>query len=339
MQGTSVLAALTRGLLDAARAIGRDPDALAAAAGLDPAWLADPDQRVPLANHLRLWVELSRRPDGLALGEALGLSGLGVVGYAMQHGATVGEALEWQQRYGAVVHPDVNPRLERRREAAGERLVFVQVVPAPFVELREPVDAQAAAIVAALAGLAGLAGRALRARWVAFPGARPADAERHESWFSCPVAWGAPTLEVAFEAVVLDLPLPRSDARLFGYLARRAEVLHGALPAGASFAERARREIGDALARGEPRAAEVALGLAVSERTLSRRLAEEGIGFARLVDAARRERALLLLEDPSLSASEIAFLLGYAEPAVFFRAFKRWTGETPGGWRRRRSET
>ncbi|HPA52630.1 MAG TPA: AraC family transcriptional regulator ligand-binding domain-containing protein [Thermoanaerobaculia bacterium] len=336
MQRTSVLAALTRGLLDAARAIGRDPDALAAAAGLDPAWLAGPDQRVPLANHFRLWVELSRRPDGLALGEALGLSGLGVVGYAMQHGATVGEALEWQQRYGAVVHPDVNPRLERRREVAGERLVFVQVVPAPFVELREPVDAQAAAIVTALAGLAG---RALRARWVAFPRARPADAERHESWFSCPVAWGAPALEVAFEAAVLDLPLPRSDARLFGYLARRAESLHAALPAATSFAERARREIGDALARGEPRAAEVARRLAVSERTLSRRIAEEGTGFAQLVDAARRERALLLLEDPSLSASEIAFLLGYAEPAVFFRVFKRWTGETPGGWRRRRSET
>lgn len=333
MQGTSVLAALTRGVLDAARAIGRDPDALAAAAGLEPAWLADPDQRVPLEHHFRLWVELSRRPDGLALGEALGLAGLGVVGYAMLHGATVGEALDWQQRYGAVVHPDVVPRLERRREAAGERLVFVQAVPPPFTKLREPVDAQAAAIVAALAGLAG---RALRARWVAFPMARPGDAERHERWFACPVAWGAPALEVAFDAAVLDLPLPRSDARLFGYLARRVERLHAELPAEASWAERTRREIGDALARGEPRAAEVARRLAVSERTLSRRLAEEGAGFADLVDAARRERALLLLEDPSLSASEIAFLLGYAEPAVFFRAFRRWTGETPGGWRRRR---
>jgi len=48
----------------------------------------------------------------------------------------------------------------------------------------------------------------------------------------------------------------------------------------------------------------------------------------------RRERALLLLRDAKLSCSEVGFLLGYAEPATFFRAFKRWTGETPQRWRR-----
>jgi AraC-like DNA-binding protein len=77
----------------------------------------------------------------------------------------------------------------------------------------------------------------------------------------------------------------------------------------------------------------VARRLAVSDRTLHRRLAGEGTTFAALVDEARRERAQLLLEDRRLSCSEVAFLLGYAEPAAFFRAFRRWTGETPQAWR------
>jgi len=42
-----------------------------------------------------------------------------------------------------------------------------------------------------------------------------------------------------------------------------------------------------------------------------------------------------LLADRTLSASEVAFLLGYAEPGAFFRAFRRWTGETPQSWRKR----
>ena len=105
-------------------------------------------------------------------------------------------------------------------------------------------------------------------------------------------------------------------------------------PRRASPTEPAAR-VGALLAQGEARLITVAKQLAVSERTLHRRLAEEGTGFAELVEEARRERASILLEDRSLSASEVGFLLGYGEPAAFFRAFKRWTGQTPESWRKR----
>jgi AraC-like DNA-binding protein len=208
--------------------------------------------------------------------------------------------------------------------------VFVKEVPAPFARLREPVYAQAAATVTAMRGLSG---RDVRARFVAYPLPRPRDPERHERWFGCPVSWGGPTFEVAFDAAMLSLPLPRAEPHLFGYLARRVEALQAALPVAERWAERARREIGALLAHGEPRLADVARRLAVSERTLHRRLADDDTRFAALVDEARRERATFLLEDPRLSSSEIAFLLGYAEPAAFFRAFRRWTGTTPQTWR------
>jgi AraC-like DNA-binding protein len=66
-------------------------------------------------------------------------------------------------------------------------------------------------------------------------------------------------------------------------------------------------------------------------------LEDEGIGFGQLVEDARKARALLLLEDHKLSMAEIAFLLGYAEPSAFFRAFRRWTGDTPRAFRERLS--
>lgn len=327
----SVIAAMDAALLEAATACGYDREAMLRAWGGDPAVLEDPDARVPLAQHLALWTHLSAQPRGLEIGDRLGLAGLGVVGYAMQHGATVRAALQWLDRFRAVVHPEVVPDVSTRPGPQGELLVLSRPVPPPFAQLREPVHAQAAAIVSVLRALAG---SDVRARFVAYPLPRPADPARHERWFGAPVSWGGPLLEVAFDAAILDRPLQRSDPRLFGYLAARAAELLAQLPREADVASRVRHEIGTLLAQGEPRADAVAGRLAMSARTLNRRLAEAGTTFAALLTEVRRERAALLLEDRSLSCSEVGFLLGYAEPATFFRAFKRWTGETPESFRR-----
>ncbi|MCK6552446.1 AraC family transcriptional regulator [Myxococcota bacterium] len=336
MSELSVLAALPLAVLEAAASLGLDASALREEAGLDAAALDDPDGRVPVERDLALWTALSRGPHGLAIGERLGIAGLGVLGYAMQHGGSVREALDWLVRYRSVVHPGLVPEVELRAEPAGARVVFTRPVPPPWAKLREPVYAQAASLVTVTAAMTG---QPIRAAFVAYPMPRPADPERHERFFECPVAWGASKLEVAFDATILDLPLPRRDPRLFGYLARRADELLTRLPDESTATSRARREIAELLTHGEPRLGALAKRLATSERTLSRRLQDEGTTFAALVDEARRERALLLLEDPHLSASEIAFLLGYAEPAVFFRAFKRWTQETPQSWRARSRAT
>lgn len=330
MTGGSVLAAMTMQVLEVAGSLGADVEAIVAEAELDRETLADPDGRVPVERHLKMWELVARRGDGLQIGARLGISSMGVMGYAMQHGATMGDALAWQQRVGAVLYPGLVPQLEQRRDAGHDYLVFTRAMVPAFARLREPVYAQAAAITATMRAMADHS-----PLFVSLPLTRPADPGAVEAFFACPVAWDAPLLQLGFDAALLAAPLPRSDPRLFSYLARRAEELLAQLPAEATYADRARREIGAALAEGEPRLATVAKRLGVSERTLHRRLFDERISFAALVDEARHARALLLLTDRSLSASEVAFLLGYGEPAAFFRAFKRWTGETPQRWRRR----
>jgi AraC-like DNA-binding protein len=77
----------------------------------------------------------------------------------------------------------------------------------------------------------------------------------------------------------------------------------------------------------------VARTLAVSRRTLSRRLADEGTSFRHILDDVRREFACALLQDRSLSVGDVAFFLQYSEPAAFNRSFRRWTGRTPHAFR------
>jgi AraC-like DNA-binding protein len=77
----------------------------------------------------------------------------------------------------------------------------------------------------------------------------------------------------------------------------------------------------------------VAAALAVSRRTLTRRLAEERASFRHIFDEVRSDFARALLQDRSLSIGDIAFFLQYSEPAAFHRSFRRWTGLTPHAFR------
>ena len=87
------------------------------------------------------------------------------------------------------------------------------------------------------------------------------------------------------------------------------------------------------LPQGEPRRETVAQALYLSERTLQRRLQEEGSSFQKLLDDTRRDLAVQYLCQPDLAPLAIAYLLGFADPSNFYRAFKRWFGVTPGEYR------
>jgi AraC-like DNA-binding protein len=105
------------------------------------------------------------------------------------------------------------------------------------------------------------------------------------------------------------------------------------LPRETDFLADVRRAIADAIRDGDPRLARVAAKLAMSPRSLQRHLEEEGAVFKALVDDTRLRFALGYLRDRGHTLTEIAFLLGYSEVSALNRAFKRWTGVTPLGYR------
>jgi AraC-like DNA-binding protein len=103
---------------------------------------------------------------------------------------------------------------------------------------------------------------------------------------------------------------------------------------GEAFLARARSVMTKLLAEGCLSVEDVARELAVSPRTLQRRLEQAGTTFGEICDDTRRAAALAHLRNPDVAIKEAAFRLGFSEPSTFYRAFRRWTGDTPANYRR-----
>lgn len=101
------------------------------------------------------------------------------------------------------------------------------------------------------------------------------------------------------------------------------------LSQGASFRDRVRACLLEMIASGQYSLHYVASKLAISNRTLQRRLGEEGTTFQKVLDELREELARHYLSATDYTSAEISLLLGYEEPNSFFRAFRTWTGQTP----------
>jgi AraC-like DNA-binding protein len=98
-------------------------------------------------------------------------------------------------------------------------------------------------------------------------------------------------------------------------------------------------EVERLLPRGKTQKRIVAKTLGLGARTLSRRLADEGTTYEEVVDQLRRSLGLQYLKEPSISLSQIAWLLGYGGSTSFNHAFRRWTGRPPSAMRREKQHS
>ncbi|WP_166253645.1 helix-turn-helix domain-containing protein [Marinobacter salicampi] len=133
---------------------------------------------------------------------------------------------------------------------------------------------------------------------------------------------------------VLDQSLPQADPQLAEVHKRYSRARLDALSMNSASAPALRRWLAARLGPVLPRRPEAAEALGTSERTLARRLGEQGKTFEGLLDELRRERALQAVADTSAPLSEIAESLAFAELSTFYRAFRRWTGMPPIRWRK-----
>ncbi|MEU7649677.1 AraC family transcriptional regulator [Streptomyces huasconensis] len=180
-----------------------------------------------------------------------------------------------------------------------------------------------------------LVGRRIPLRWAEFRHPPPPHQDEYEVLFGCPVRFGAERTGAGFPAHWLDAPLVRDEAALDEMLRRAPFELLSRHEYGTTVAE----QVGRALARSLrssphlPSLGEIAARLAVSPATLRRRLAEEATSYQRLKDAVRRDAAIAGLAEGGEPIAELAARLGFSEDTAFHRAFRRWTGTTPGAYR------
>ncbi|MFF4449238.1 AraC family transcriptional regulator [Streptomyces sp. NPDC001502] len=180
-----------------------------------------------------------------------------------------------------------------------------------------------------------LVGRRIPLAHAAFRYPPPAHREEYEMLFDCPVRFGQDRTGAAFDARWLTAPLVRDEGALDAMLRRAPFDLLSRPEYGTTVAEQVRRTLTQRL-RTSPRLpalGEVAAGLAVSPATLRRRLQEEGTSFQQLKDHVRRDAAIAGLAESGEPIADLAARLGFSEDTAFHRAFRRWTGTTPGAYR------
>jgi AraC-like DNA-binding protein len=155
----------------------------------------------------------------------------------------------------------------------------------------------------------------------------PANAHVYAETFGCPVKFNMPHNVMEFADADLVMALPPNPPLQDGAGQPMLASLARAEPP--TFSARVQALLASLLPKGPPHRDDVAAQLMMSERTLQRRLAEEGTSFTNLVDDTRRELARQSLSCGELSLKMLSFQLGFSEPSAFYRACKRWFGMAP----------
>lgn len=333
------LASVVHGLDVYLCARGADPVAALHRAGLEPGDLTDPDRRVPLVRYLELLEIcaelLGDSQFGLKFGAQYQPRHTGVVGNIALAARTIGEAFKTIGRYLPVM---VDATVHGMEVSDGTAFVYSYYIDPLMMSYRQKGD-WAIAFACNLVRV-GLGDPRWTPREVLLPQLAcetPAERRTRAEIMGNNVRGGHPWAGIRFDAALLDRPMTTADAMIESLMRHYGDLRLAALPDPCDELEPLRREIARLLVEGESNIEQLAKASGTSVRTLQRRLQGAGVPYSDLQDDVRRTLALNLLENETLALAEIAFSLGYSEVSAFSHAFRRWTDQSPGQYRRLRA--
>lgn len=312
---------------------GLDAAAVLAEADVDLNLFADPENRMPLGRLGRLLevcVERTRCAHfGLLVGQRFRAGYLGVLDSMIRNSATVGEAL----RQGST-HLGVNDRgaIAPVLDIGNSRSALAYALLGGSTRAAMQIVDAAVAIEHQL--LSQLCGPSWKPLLVRLSRSRPRNVHPYREILGPKLEFNSDLSAIVFDSQWLEHPISGADP---ASLAAVSTVIASTEASQQnSFATQVRRAIYALLFTGSATAPSVARLFNMSERTLRRRLAEDGTSVRDLVSAARRELSYHLLHETDLSVSEVSEALHYADMAAFSRAFHAWSGSSPSQWRARR---
>lgn len=331
MQGALVLTVSSRALVQACERLGIDTDAMLETVGVERSLVFDVDARIPGDKVSALWQEAYRRADDPDLSlhavEALPRGAYKVLEFLAATSASVGEGLRRVSRYFRLI----NSAVELPVDEGPEHVTFGFTSPGA---VSAPSRAYAEYAVAAIVLRTRLAvDIEFPLQHVDFAYPSPTDISEHERIFGCPVHFDAPRTQMCIARDVWDRAVSADDGGLSELLEQHAKMLLDKLPEGTTAVAQVQEAIRKQLRGGDPNLDNVARALGMSSRTLQRRLKDEGLSYATVLDETRANVARSYLDQPEFSLAEVGYLLGFADQSSFTRAFKRWTGSTPGTFR------
>lgn len=330
----TVLASVTRAVIDFGASRGIDRARLVAACGSDARNLDSREGRVSRTSDAAVWSVLTSHLGSHGVGVAFaatapGPRAYGVVTLRDMTAATFGHALRRHCRHHRVLKQDVAAYLVESPRSA------TVVLATPSGQLGATPAAAEAAIAPYAVHARAWTGKDVSPEEVRFEHAAPEDTTALDELFRCPIHFDQTATSVRFSREVLDLPLTHAHADLCEFLDASAERELTRLREG-DLAELVYHVVATLLGHAEVHAGSVARELGMGVRTLQRRLKDEGVRFQDVVDSVRHHRALELVLDPSEPMVAISDRLGFSDARAFRRAFRRWTGMSPDRYRRMR---
>ncbi len=320
-------------LLRAARHYGADSDMLLARAGLTPAQLRDPESRIGLTEFMKLGaaaIRETREPAlGLRMGEMNRIVDMGLPGLLAMTSPTLGEAFETLARFETLTG-----RCYRGVSSfvpALPAVVFYSI--APYNEYNRFVVDSVLSCWQTLAET--LTGETDLVQEVHIEFAAPDYQNRYQDTFNAPVSFARPENRLVLRPDAARLPVLQAEPLLHQQLLAQAQAQLKRLAVIETFTGRVQQILGPLLHGHTPTLEDTASRLGIPDWTLRRKLKEEGITFQALLDNMRKDLALGYMRETQMSLGEVSYVLGFSTPGAFQRAFKRWTGDTPGDYRRR----
>ncbi|MBE7926706.1 AraC family transcriptional regulator [Pseudomonas saudiphocaensis] len=312
-----------------------DPQPLLHAYGLDSARLADPHARLSIPRYMRLGhaaIQLTGEPAlGLDMGRLRKAGHLGLVGIAATQAPTVREAARTLIRFERLYASNYRGTSEFLEDAEGAWLRFYSISPYNQYN-RFVVDTVLASWITQLCAVAA---QPLQASSVMIEFDRPDYAARHDAFFGMQVAFGCEHNQLRLDKASLALRNPEHCPGAWQQLLELSETALEQLTRTTSLSERVAQMLAQMLKGQEPDLQQIAQRLQLPAWTLRRRLTEEGSSYRTILNDTRRDLAMSYIRDTELAFGEIAWLLGFSSAEAFQRAFKRWSGQAPGEFRRR----
>jgi AraC-like DNA-binding protein len=295
--------------------------------------VAGAENRVRRSTLIRLLEELVQRGSdpsiGLSGGQAYQTGDLDALEYAATSAPTLREAIASAGRFIRLLHSGLETEIEERGEHAFWRFRAIDgaVMPAAANDFT---------LALALTFARTHTGRSEPTIEVHVEHAPVAYASEYVKFFGGTVRFGMPHNALVFRREYLATPMLQASSALHAAFEQAAREQLARVAQRLGVRGKVRELVIAQLRSGDTRMSTVADNLAMSVATLRRRLDEEGTSHTEILDEVRHELAKGYLRDPRLAISEIAFMLGFAHVAAFYKAFRRWTsGGTPASFRGR----
>ena len=323
----------TKRVYDDLRGRGHDAEAAIKACGIGRVALNKRNGTIPFDKHCALleYAATTTGDDlyGLHLGAQTDPRDIGLIGYIGLSSATLHDAFDNFRRYASLVSDVAGVRLEIVDDLAIVSGKLKATLPPPGYG--QECEYSISVFVRACQIFTDTEIVPVKIRFLHHRGAHKSDVER---LLGCPVTFGSGQQRVVFERQNLSLPIVSADDNLLDILKGYGDaILAERSKRGPDFKHQVEGWIVALLPKGQASAKTVAMQMGMSERTLSRRLADMGLTFKSLLAEVRHQLALKYVAEPGINLKQAAFLLGYTEVSTFSHAFKRWTGQTPASAR------